>query len=101
MFVGAGSGIDFPRPLDTETDPAVRDSACPTRHDDPRTHWSRKDQVYPHADEGYDRLWRTPQGAQDEPQGHQRPPDVWSTRCGHQWLDWRNLLHSVEKDPQN
>lgn len=54
MFVGVGSGIDFPCPLDTETDPTVRDSASPTRNDDPRTHWSRKDQMYSHANEGDD-----------------------------------------------
>lgn len=84
MFVGAGNGTDFPRPLDTETDPAVRDSASPTWNDDPRTHRGRKNQVYPHADEGNDRLWRAPQGAEDEPQGYHCPPDVWSTRRSHQ-----------------
>ena len=99
--LGAGNRTNFPCSLDPETDPAVWDPAGAARNDDPRTHRGREDQVYPHADEGHDRLWRTPQRDEDEPQGHHRSPDVWPSGCGHQRLDGRDLLYSVEENSQN
>ena len=83
-ILGPRSWSHLPRPLDSEADPAVRDPACPSRHDDPGPKRRWQDPVYPHPDEGYDRVRGAPQGDEDEPQGYHGPSDVWAAGRCHQ-----------------
>ena len=46
------------------------------------------------------RMWSGSQRDAHEPQSHHSPPDVWSTGCGHKWLDWRHLLHTLEENSE-
>ena len=101
LSVGEWVRPGAPSCVGTETDPAVRDAACPPRNDDSRTVWSRQDAVHPSVDEGHDRLRRTTQRDEDESKSYNSSADVWSPRRRYQWLDWRNLFYALEKDAQD
>ena len=101
LYLGTRCRANLPRPMDTETDPAVWDTESKTRYDDSRTQRRRQDQVHPHPDEVDDGVWRASQGDENESQGYYCTTDVWSSWCSHQRLDWRNFLYFVEENSQN
>ncbi len=76
----------------------IRDSASTPRHDGTGSEWGGKNRVYPHFDESYDGLRDTSQRNENEPQGYHCTSDVWTAGCGYKWLDWWNLLYSLEED---
>ena len=98
---GASVRTDRACAVDTEADPAVRDSTGPSWHDGARPGRRRQDQLHPRADEGADRVRRRAQRDEDEPESDHCAADVWSARRRHQRLDGRHLLDALETNPQN
>ena len=98
---GASVRNDRACSMDTEVDPAVRDTTGSSRYDGSRSSWRRQDLLYPRTDEGADRVWSSSQGDEDEPEGDHGTADVWSSRRRHQRLDGRHLLDALEKNSQN
>lgn len=47
------------------------------------------------------RVWSASQRDAHEPQSHHSTSDVWSARCGHKWLDWRHLFHTLEENTES
>lgn len=47
------------------------------------------------------RVWPSSQRDAHEPQSHHSTSDVWSTGCGHKWLDWRHLLYTLEENTES
>jgi len=101
LLTGATVRTDRACSVDPEADPAVRDSAGPSRYDGARSGRGWQDQLHPRADEGVDRVWSRSQGDADEPQGNHRTADVRSSRRRDQWLDRRHFLNALEKNAQN
>ena len=80
---------------------ALRDAACPSRHDDAWPIWHRENPHHSHSDEGDDRLRCSSQRNANEPKGDHSPSDVRSTRRRHQRLDRWNLLSTLEENSEN
>lgn len=98
---GSWRWLDPSCTLVSEVNSVVWDPGCTSRYDDSWAKWCRENQVYTHVDEGHVRLRGASQGDEDEPEIHYGPSDVWAFGCSHQWLDWRNILHTLEENTQN
>jgi len=80
---------------------AVRDAASASRDDDAGAVRHRKDVHHSPAHEGDDRLRRSSQRDENEPEGDHGAADVRPSRRRHQRLDGRHLLGTVEAHSQD
>ena len=69
-----------------------------SRYDGPRPERSRQDMLHPYLDESVDGGRNGTSRNENEPQGHHRTTDVWSSRCRHQRLDGRDIFNTLEEN---
>ena len=82
--------------LDTKADSAVWDTASSPWLYGARPYWYREVKMHSNSHEGHDRHQHTTQRVENESKSHHCLWDVRSTRCSYKWLDWWDLLNTVE-----